>query len=821
MASNIRFKRSSVTGKSPTSAQLPIGEIAINTRDGVVWMQEEGGRILNIRAGAALTSGKFIYVSPQGDDTNNDGSHPYKAKKTVKAALGIATAGDTVEVAAGTYVEQNPVVVPSGVSLNGEDLRGTVLVPQTVNQDFFHVNNGVHFSNFSFTGAASTGAVISFDPVNVGVVTQSPYIRNCTNFIPNSIGMRIDGSLRMGNNGVNGSMVVDSFTQYNLNGIGVSITNKAYAQLVSIFTINSGTSIFCGSGGQCDITNSNSSFGEFGLIADSVSPVQYVGITTTSSGISSDRIQIKLGGVKGLEITDFVYDQATGYSTVTTAEAHGLSVGYGVSLQGIGMTCPTGYGQTVGINSFFYDATTGISTIYTLTNHGLIAGNNFKLDGLFFTCPGGSGVTTTRFPDGTQGYMFKVDTKVSDTAFTANVGASNIQHTYTAGTGFVRTGVNTDIFPDPNQAPGNQGFVFDVRGVEDSTNFNIYAGISSIRHTFVNAGIRTVTGFVYDETAGIGTVTTSKPHFMAPQDHVKLADIEFSCAAEHAGVTTTIFPDGSSPFGSVFPITGVTSTTFTIPIGVSTIAHTYVSGGTARRAATAKEYANRPYDGQVVYLETLYKQLDKIDVTSAGNGYQSTPTVTVSDPEGPNGTTATAEATVENGKIKEITVTNNGSQYINNPTITLTGGSPTVSAGTTTGMRPLYYTVEKATPLDQFTGISTVVFDQVLNNAIGVGTTAYFQQVSLVLASSHSFEWIGSGGDVAGSRPRLGGVGIQSAEVVNRDGGIVVYTSTDQSGNFRIGNDVNINQVTGTISGRAFNQSLLNTVTPLIIALED
>ena len=34
------------------------------------------------------------------------------------------------------------------------------------------------------------------------------------------------------------SMVCDSFTQYNENGIGVSITNNAYAQLVSIFTIN-------------------------------------------------------------------------------------------------------------------------------------------------------------------------------------------------------------------------------------------------------------------------------------------------------------------------------------------------------------------------------------------------------------------------------------------------------------------------------------------------------------------------------------------------------------------------------------------------------
>ena len=105
-------------------------------------------------------------------------------------------------------------------------------------------------------------------------------------------------------------MVVDSYTQYNLNGIGVSITNKVlrsvgfylYYQLWNQYLLWIWWV-------QCDITNSNSSFGEFGLIADSVSPVQYLGITTTASGISSDRVQIKLGGVKGLEITDFVYDQ--------------------------------------------------------------------------------------------------------------------------------------------------------------------------------------------------------------------------------------------------------------------------------------------------------------------------------------------------------------------------------------------------------------------------------------------------------------------------------------------------------------------------------
>jgi hypothetical protein len=54
---------------------------------------------------------------------------------------------------------------------------------------------------------------------------------------------------------------------------------------------------------------------------------------------------------------------------------------------------------------------------------------------------------------------------------------------------------------------------------------------------------------------------------------------------------------------------------------------------------------------------------------------------------------------------------------------------------------------------------------------------------------------------------------------VKINGGQIVYTSTDQAGNFKIGDDFVINQLTGTISGRSFNQSLLNTITPVIIAL--
>ena len=119
--------------------------------------------------------------------------------------------------------------------------------------------------------------------------------------------------------------------------------------------------------------------------------VQYLGVTTSALVLASDRIQIKLDNVKGYEITNFEYDPATGYSTVTTSEgSHGFSVGYGATISGIGFTCPVSYGATFAISNFTYDSSTGLSTITTSDPaHGLLANNNFKLSGIAFTCPDG------------------------------------------------------------------------------------------------------------------------------------------------------------------------------------------------------------------------------------------------------------------------------------------------------------------------------------------------------------------------------------------------------------------------------------------------
>ena len=231
---------------------------------------------------------------------------------------------------------------------------------------------------------------------------------------------------------------------------------------------------------------------------------------------------------------------------------------------------------------------------------------------------------------------------------------------------------------------------------------------------------------------------------------------------------------------------------------------------------------NRPYDGQSCYFGTLYYNIFDIQVDGGGSGYTAPPTVTISNPTGANGIAAQATATIENGSVTAINLLNSGSQYLSGiATVTI---APPVGAGTTatasvSNYQPIYYKVASATLPSS--GISTVTFLQTLNNTVSAGTTVYFARGSLQLASTISFEHVGAGTNIFTAKPALGGVVIPENKVVQIDGGTVTYTSTDQSGNFNIGDGVVINQSTGQISGRDFTKALFTTMTPFILALSD
>lgn len=473
--------------------------------------------------GVGSSEFNVIFVTQDGNDSNT-GRSPTSAKRTVKAACGIATAGNVIRITGGVYPENNPITVPRNVTIDGDDLRNTQIIPTNVGQDLFYVNNGVLLQNMSFIGAANTGAMVAFNPAsNAGIITQSPYVRNCSNFVPNSVGMKIDGNISQGTK----SMVCDSYTQYNQGGIGVSITNNGYAQLVSIFTICCDKAITCYSGGSCDLNNSNASFGNYGLIASGVGTVNYTGILTAAA-VAEDNVIV---------------------------------------------------------------------------------------------------------------------------------------------------------------------------------------------------------------VSGLGT--------------------------------------------------------------------------------------QRPYTGQVLYIGELFNNVVRINVTSAGAGYTSAnpPTVTISSPTGTNGITAEAVANVSGfGSITSIDLISSGTQYRTAPTVTISDPITGIATATATAeIGPAYFTINSATT--PTAGVSTITLDQNLPSNIGVGSTVPFAKQSLILASSYTFEYIGSGTTIATAFPANGGVSIPANMTVSEKGGKVVYTSTDEKGNFRIGDGLTINQQTGTITGDAFNKSIQATLTPLIIAL--
>jgi hypothetical protein len=302
MANNkILLKRSSEQGKVPTSSDLDFGEIAVNTHDGRLYVKKDPGTGNVIVTMGAPEVANVIYVSTSGSDTNN-GKSLVTPFRTIKAALAVATPGTTVFVKSGDYTEDNPMIIPQRVAVVGDSLRTVSVRPLNPSSDIFYVNNGSYITQITFRDHINGAAAFAFNPDgSAGTITTSPYIQNCSSITTTGKGMYIDGS-KVG--GVK-SMVLDSYTQFNSGGIGIHIDNGAYAQLVSIFTICCEVGILCENGASCSITNSNSSFGTYGLKANGTSALLYSGST---NGINQTG---KLISIDGLSQRPYVNQSVT------------------------------------------------------------------------------------------------------------------------------------------------------------------------------------------------------------------------------------------------------------------------------------------------------------------------------------------------------------------------------------------------------------------------------------------------------------------------------------------------------------------------------
>lgn len=110
--------------------------------------------------------------------------------------------------------------------------------------------------------------------------------------------------------------------------------------------------------------------------------------------------------------------------------------------------------------------------------------------------------------------------------------------------------------------------------------------------------------------------------------------------------------------------------------------------------------------------------------------------------------------------------------------------------------------------------------DTTIKTTYPTNRVVYFYIRSNILASAITFEYIGTGTDLTKSLPILGGQTNVENEVYQEAPGVVFYTATNQSGDFKIGTGLTIRQATGTIEGQTFQRSIFSLVTPFTLAIE-
>jgi len=263
---------------------------------------------------ASKTSTNTIYVSKDGSD-NNNGQTLETAFLTIKTAMANASPGTTVFLKSGDYTENNPVTIPPRVALVGDGLRTVSVRPANRTQDIFYVNNACYITGLTFRDHEAPAAAVAYNPDgSAGNIFTSPYVQNCSSITTTGKGMYIDGSKVGGLR----SMVLDAYTQFNQGGIGIHIDNQGYAQLVSIFSICCEVGVLCTNGGFCSVTNSNSSFGNFGLKAEGTSPVKYTGRTNRTDQTGRN---IVIADLTRLPIVNDAvsFDNGTTFFTVQSA----------------------------------------------------------------------------------------------------------------------------------------------------------------------------------------------------------------------------------------------------------------------------------------------------------------------------------------------------------------------------------------------------------------------------------------------------------------------------------------------------------------------
>jgi hypothetical protein len=299
MPTRIKLKRTSVHGRKPTTNQLVLGELSINTYDGIISAKRKQGEfeeIVNFISSNPVEN--VIYVQKNGSDANTVSGNTWDtAFLTIEKALEKAWERDgaitLIDIGPGEYITQGSLYLPDNCIIRGVH-RSVIIKPEPGHEEknVFGLGSGCFVEGLLFEGwrldnleDPSVGFAFCFRPG--ALITRAPYVHkvavrttpywesiappldreNGNPLVGRGAGVVLADGLACSPYSIYPNIMTWGATPVSHNGIGYVAKNGALINAVNAVSLWAHKHFLALSGGQIILSACSTQFGDYTMVS--------------------------------------------------------------------------------------------------------------------------------------------------------------------------------------------------------------------------------------------------------------------------------------------------------------------------------------------------------------------------------------------------------------------------------------------------------------------------------------------------------------------------------------------------------------------------
>lgn len=300
MSSTIKLKRSATPAKTPTVEQIDLGELAINTYDGNIYIKRVQGETSDIvKFVGKVPLENVIFVQKSGKDTNTGDSWD-SAFLTIEKALEIAAtrngAVTLIDIGPGEYTTQGNLDMPDNTLIRAVH-RSVFIKPVAGYEEnnVFRMGSGCFIEGPVFEGwrldsleNPTKGFAVCFRPG--AVITRTPYVHkivvrtnptwtsvappldrtNANPLVGRGAGVVLADAAVLSPYSIYPNIMTWGATPVTHNGIGYVAKNGGLINAVNAVSIWCHKHFFAIDGGQIILSSCSTQFGDYTLVSKGV-----------------------------------------------------------------------------------------------------------------------------------------------------------------------------------------------------------------------------------------------------------------------------------------------------------------------------------------------------------------------------------------------------------------------------------------------------------------------------------------------------------------------------------------------------------------------